>query len=254
MKLRNALILLLSAAVILAGAVLPEWVGTWQDNTGSGQVSYAKVSEVQLEFSGSESSLSMRNKLAMLAGNTISMEIPESLAKLSSADLGNIVEDTISKYQDLGLMASNLTVNLREQQPYLIYWDDSKTRSNIFWDVHVYFDGDLSMSLIVDDQTKTVCTLSYGRPDGWYPEYADVNKQALSADAQTLCQAVLEELGSEFSNYDPATIMTSVNTEWYETEDGYLCFSTYITWSDILFGQIYLSFYVNPSGFSTYIW
>lgn len=252
MKLRNALILLLSAAVILVGSVLPKWVSSWQDNTG--QISYAKVSEVQLEFASSASSLSMRNKLAMLAGYTISMEIPESLAKLSSADLGTIVEDTISQYQELGLMASDLTVTLREQQPYLIYWDDSKTRSNIFWDVHVYFDGDLSMSLIVDDQTKTVCTLSYGRPDGWYPEYADVNKQALSADAQTLCQTVLEELGSEFSNYDPATIMTSVNTEWYETEDGTLRVSTYISWSDILFGQIRLSFSVDPAGFSTYIW
>ena len=256
MRLRSFVILLLAAAIIFVGAMLPKLAGAWQDASASDLVSYAQISGVELQVDESGSDLSMRQKLSMLGGGyAVSMEIPESLAKLSSADLGHVVEDTISKYQELGLMASDLTVSLREQQPYLIYWDDSKTRSNIFWNVFVYFDGDLSMSLIVDDQTKTVCTISYGRPDGWYPEYAEVNKQALSADAQNLCQTVLEELGSEFSNYDPVNIMTSVNTEWSEGgENGFLSFSTYITWSDILFGQIHLSFYVNPSGFRTYIW
>lgn len=252
MKLRNALLLLLSAAVIVVGSVLPKWVSSWRD--GTGQISYAKVSNVQLEFSGSESSLSLRSKLALLSGYGISMEIPVSLTKLSTSDILDITDETIAQYQELGLITAGIDTVSVEQQPYLVYWDDSKTRSNIFWNVFAYFGDELSLTLIIDDETKTVCSIVYGRSDGWYEEYADYTKQTLSIQAQTLCKAFLEGLGTEFSNYDPATIMTSVNTEWNDDENGLPSFSTYIFWSDILFGEIHIGFYVNPSGFSTYIW
>ena len=258
MKLRNILLLFLSAGLILAGSVLPNWFITLQDRTVSGQVSYAKVSEVHLEFS-SKDSLSIRNKMSLLGGRTVSMEIPESLAALSQADILEITEKTVGKYQEAGLMPSNLPSITRNRvtcQPYLDYWDDSKTRSNIFWNVVVDLNdyaSNLRLSLIVDDQTETVCSIIYGRAEGWYPEYDAITEDMLFADMENLCRVFLEGLGSEFSNYDPKTIVNGANASWTDGESGSQ-FSTRISWSDIIQGEIRLGFTVSRSGFTTYVY
>ncbi len=253
MKLRSFLGLLLAAVVILVGASLPDRVGSWQDKNDNGLVSYAKASDVHLQLAG-EGELSIRHKLSLLAHYSSSMEIPESLAKLSSTEVSTVLEETIGMYQELGLISRDFPVISKTDltcTPFLVYWDDAKTRSNIFWIVEYYYTGNIAVTMILDDQTETVCTVYYSDENLGAQWTADTEAEQsrrmeeMRSGMEYLCTAFLDGLGPEFDNYDVKTILASGNTVWTDT----LYYTTSVSWSDILFGQVYLDFSLYPSGF-----
>ena len=242
-RLQNILAFFALLAFLLLGGALPNLAAAWQDSAGE-KPGFAPIGEISLEV-GDKNSENVHGKLALLGGAQQSMEIPPSLAATSEANLETRVRNIISSYQKEGLLpglSQPLTSAQFRNQPYLVRWSDSDTEGTIFWNVNVNLDPTYSRSLylILDDESGRVCLMEYY--DGSYTESA-VN-YATTYQLENLCKLYLQGLGSEFEQYDPASL---VKNAYYAGEGGSL--TTTLNWGDILYGEVTLQFEVSPAFF-----
>ena len=259
MKLRMLLILLLSAAVLIAGAFLPQFAGSWQDSHESGMISYAQITDVKLSFADTEGGLNMYQKLPLLARFDSYTEIPVSLASQTETQVQNIAKNFIEACQKAGLLSYDLSTNWNRAvlQSFLVFWDAEETWSNIFWSVQVEFSLNCSLDLVIDDQTGTICSAAFmdsqvtadtGASYGWYNTMGIHTDSQMDAALEALCTVYLENLGSEFSSFDPHSLVIEASSQEFAYED-WKSRSTQISWSDLVFGETIIHFSVYPSGF-----
>jgi len=245
---KTAAILLLCALVIITGAVLPNLVGHVLDRYETGQMEYAEISQISLQFDNS--GMTMREKLALLSSSTSSMQVSTDMTVQTSAQVWQIAMKTVEKYRQAGLIPTELSAaNISYCLPTMVYWEKgngaSEIHSNIFWELSIAdgAGGDNALTMTIDDRTGVVCTLSYQNVMIHREENTRLDKAL-----ETLCVLALAELGDEFADVDPQALVDAAgvqgNASSYAAAD--------IAWQDMTHGEIRLAFVVSEVGFYTY--
>lgn len=248
MRWKTLLALVLSVLTVLLGALLPSLTGTLQDRLDSGRIGYAQVSEIHLEFDNS--GMTLREKLALLSGLTSTMQVSTDMTAHTTAEIWQIAMETAEAYRQAGLIPTKLSASdIAYCIPMMAYWapNDSMSQihSNIFWELSIAdgAGGDNALTMMIDDRTGTVCTLSYQNVTVHRDQTVRLNKSL-----EILCTLALEELGAEFEEFDPKSLVTEAglpeNSSSYAAAD--------IAWEDPTHGEVRLAFVVSEVGFYTY--
>lgn len=239
MKLKPILILLAALCIIVLGALLPQLVALRQDRQSEGQVQFSSVEGVELEFT--QSDISRSETLAILARSRDAVAIPRELANLKPEKVEKIAAATVEKFRDAGILLGDIEEDsLLDAQPMLFYGLEGQ--SVIYWAVS-FGDpfGQHSFSLTVDDRTGTVCSAEY--MDG-ASEYEPDRMEAVLGG---FCRIYLTGLGDEFSGWSVEELTKNAKSP---QDKSYL--ATELSWSDSLYGENRITFFVNRSGFYTY--
>lgn len=258
MNLKSFLALLLSAAVIVLGALLPRFVGERQDAANDNQVLFASIKDVQLEFTQEE--ITMSQTVAMLGGYREAVEIPYGLTSLGQDKAEAITIAAVERYCQAGVMFQN-TADQGEIlycQPVLIYgnfpydtvneqrYDGASInnrQSNIYWNItYGSIEGAYTFYAVIDDRTGMVCSIEYS--DGRHTYKQEDMEFILSC----FCDLYLTDLGEEFYWCDVADIVANAKAP---LDNSYL--ASDISWNDTVYGGCRITFFVNECGFYTNI-
>ena len=249
MKLQNILSLLLAAAVLTAGVLLPDWVGAGRKQHDNGAVSYAVVGEGQLRFTDNKT-MSLKSKIALLSYASSARDVPAGLAALTEKEVFRAAEDAVMEYRRLGLIdprVTNVSRSLFSLRPVL-FSDSNMKSSSLFW-IASYAYEDVTMDLVLDDQTAAVLEFSYTSyksKSGWQPD-ADSQEATRKRDMESLCTAYLEGLGTELSEFTPKDCVEASGFAWEGSDCRCM---TYMSWDDLNYGDVTLALEVGADGFS----
>lgn len=245
MRFRRTLVLLLFAALIVLGALLPNMVGSRQDAADDGEIYFATINDIQLEFA--ESDVSLMETISILCGSYDSVEIPEELASLSRDKVTGLADIAARAYQEKGVafQAEDGVLygfDIVAAQPILAYSSSNDNQSNIFWFVNVIgFDRTQFMNLTIDDRTGTICSVDYSEND------ADYNKEQMRRIMEGFSEVYLAELGEEFYDFNSDDILSNAKSP---LDNSYLA-SEISWWSNSY--EYRTTFFVNTHGFYTYL-
>ena len=245
---KTLLVLLLCLLVLVLGAMLPGLVGRIQDSRNAGSVGNAALDPVRLEFDSS--GMTLREKLGLLSSLTNSMQVSTDMTAHTTAEVWQIALETVERYRQAGLIPTNLTAaDIAYCIPIMAYWEQysggAQIRSNIFWELSIADGGGggNALTMMIDDRTGTVCTLSYQNVTTHRTENTRLNKAL-----EQLCTLALEELGEEFGEFDAGKLVeaagVSESTSSYAAAD--------IAWDDPAYGEVRMAFVVSDVGFYTY--
>lgn len=158
-KLKVFLAVIVTLALIAAGACLPKAVSLVLDQKNNGNASASPISSIRFEF---EKDIPALGKLALLSRLDSSIELTESKATMTQTEVMDAVYEGIQPYIDALLIAySEKDVEL---YPSLILQaQDNQDLQGIVWFVNI--GGDPAnytyLQLLVDDETGKLLTLSY---------------------------------------------------------------------------------------------
>lgn len=221
-KIFSFLLVVIAAALILTGAVLPRIVDSLRDDGGG--VRYADMQSVRLDIGGD---LTVIGKLVLMRGGE-ALDISESKASSSREEIEALAWKTLYRYQDAGLIAHfddayiqvRPTMSMDPQSPgfYVVTWAVIISNEG--------FPNNLVM-MTIDDATGVVLSISYDTGQTWFDE----SEEAASA-------AVLWDLFFSGLGLDP--------TQIHGTDTGYelLCLLY-----DEAGGYVNIGFYVFSGGF-----
>lgn len=245
MKYKRTVVLALSALLIALGALLPGIVGSRQDAAHNGEIYFASISEVQLEFS--QRDMTLKETIAILCGMRDSVEIPEELASLKRSSAVSYATAAVEAYWEAGIVfqdenSGTFSFEVLSCQPYLAYSSSQDNKTNIFWLISFGSkDRSQQMTLTVDDRTGTVCAVDCA--------YGDVilSEEDMNRVLYNFSNVYLEELGEEFYDFDINKIFTDAQSP---QDKSYLA-SSIRWWADDY--EYRTTFFVNPNGFYTYL-
>jgi len=246
-RLKKPLVLLLSAALLVLGGLLPGFVGSIQDRYREGRVAFAPVHSVQLKFEDTD--MTLRQKLALLEGGTSAIQVSTDMTKRTTAEVWQIAMNTAETYQQAGLIPTTLSpADIAYCVPQMVYWESSREEgqaaSNIFWELSISdgVGGENALSMVIDDRTGTVCTIRYQNVT-----VPRAEEYSLEKVLEILCGTALEELGEEFGEYDAKQLAREA------VDSGSASYAAaQITWEDPLHGEVRMAFVVSDVGFYTY--
>lgn len=265
MKLKSFLALLLATAVIVLGALLPKFIGERQDAANDNQLLFAPINDVRLEFTQEE--ITMSQTVAIQAYQAEAVEIPYGLTSLGKEKAEAAALAAMERYQQAGTLFQNITDQGQfiYCQPVLMYgatvsgsiaeqeeqrYDSSgnNRQSNIYWDIaYSNTSNDAGFyscyfHFIIDDRTGTVCSVDYS--DGNH-RYKQEDMEFILA---SFCDSYLSELGEEFYWCDVEDIVANAKAP---LDNSYL--ASDISWTDSVYGECRITFFVNENGFYTHI-
>jgi len=239
MKLKPILVILAAVCIVILGAMLPQLVALRQDRQSEGKVQFSSVEGVELEFTRSD--ISRSEALAILARSRDVVGIPRELANLKIERVEEIALGAVEKFREAGILLGDVEEDeVLDAQPMLYYGLEGQ--SVIYWAVSL---GDPkaehNFSLTVDDRTGTVCSVEYinGKT-----EYEPDRMEAVLGG---FCRVYLTGLGDEFSGWSVEELTRNAKSP---QDKSYL--ATELSWTDPLYGENRITFFVNRSGFYTY--
>lgn len=245
MRFNRFFVLLMAAALIALGALFPMIVGKKQDASGDGEIFFATINDVQLEFA--ESDVTLMETISILCSNVDTVEIPKDLASMKLEKIEQIANAAAVQYQEAGIAfrsedGINYGFEIVASQPVLAYSSSNDNQSSIFWYVNLLgHERSQYMNLIIDDRTGTVCSLEYSDDNG------DYDKNTMKNIIYYFSGIYLDDLGEEFYDFNNNNILTSAKSP---ADNSYLA-SEISWWSD---GYEYrTTFFVNTHEFYTYL-
>lgn len=241
-KLKSALLILLTAALIVCGAVLPGAASAAMDHMDSQNPGSAQIQSVQLQFDGSDPSEPLIRKLA-IRSQMDTIPITASGAAMTEDEVFSAVESCMDMYVSNGIF-SWFEDTYRTAEPYLAINPNDTDEYYVFWAVHIVREDDLynNLFLHLDDESGKILYLDYVTYDpdrSFFPE-----DQAYALDALT--GIYFEQLGlSEMA--DPSL---STDVTVYDNIDGADdVWSRRYTFRDSESQGFTIEFYVKPKGF-----
>ena len=103
-KVKNGLILLLTAALIALGAALPKITAAMMDRETDSQSGNREMTPIALDMNGEVRSLSTVEKIDLLRKGQM-IAITEKEASLTEADVNAALEMAMREYEDAGIFA-----------------------------------------------------------------------------------------------------------------------------------------------------
>lgn len=239
--MKNAAALLLAFIAIVMCAFLPRIVSWRQDAKYTGQVQFAPVSDIQLEFTDTERSL--KETISILGENKDSLGIPPELASLKKDNVQRIAGKAIEAYREAGLIDQDASFVMQSITPMLVY-GTGENRNNVFWhlDFYDYAQG-MYCNFSVDDRTGCVVRADFG-----FANTEPFPKKQMEYILENFSSVYLKSLGEEFREYDAATLLEQAKTP---ADESYLANSIYFFIDG--YRECSITFFVNQNGFYTYI-
>lgn len=249
MRRNRTIILILSAVLIVLGAFLPTIVGNRQDAAAEGEILFADIKDIQLEFS--ESDISLREIISILCTDPETVDIPVDLCNLKKGRVETIAMNMAQQLQEkeIGFWIHHLDGPAEESvyfvdfcQPVLSSSNLVDGLNNVFWTVEVVStDRNQFLGLIIDDRSGTVCSMSY------QDENIDHSKERMQSILYAFSYLYLEELGEEFFDYNCNDILAEAQSP---LDNSYLA-SSIRWWAEDY--EYRTTFFVNSNGFYTYL-
>lgn len=241
MKLRSFVILLVSVAVVVLCAFLPDIVSWQQDAKYTGQVQFASVSDIHLEFTDTDRTL--KETIGILGENKDSLDIPAELASMKQDNVHRIAGKAIEAYRNAGLVDENSSFILQSITPMLVY-GSGENRNNIFWYLGFYdYALGLYAHFSIDDRTGSVVSVEFG-----YTNMEPYGKKQMEYILLNFSETYLESLGEEFREYDAEELLEQAHMP---NDGSYLANSVYYFVDG--YRECSITFFVNQNGFYTYI-
>lgn len=158
-KLKLVLSLLLTIALLAAGACLPRIVAALQDGGSIGQASFADVPSVELQI---RQDIPAIGKLAMIDRLSGTIDISPDMANLTDAQALDAVRQALDPYISAGLIPELSPWNL-EPRVLLAQVSDMPQISGIFWSVIITGNEKefYSVDLTVDDETGRLLRINF---------------------------------------------------------------------------------------------
>ena len=170
-KLKNALILLLTAVLIALGAALPKITAAIVDWEKADQSGSREMTPIALDVNGEVRSLSAVEKIDLLRKGQM-IAITEKEASMTEAEVNAAVETAMREYEDAGIF-SWFDYEAWNVQPMLCIDPNAPENYAIFWSVTIVnkMEPYQTLGVDIDDETGKIYSIrydSYGEysPDG----------------------------------------------------------------------------------------
>lgn len=239
--MKNILALLLSLAVVVLCAYLPDIVSWRQDKKYLEQVQFASVADIQLEFTNAERTL--KETIAILGDNRDSLDIPAELATLKEQNVQRIAGKALQEYRDAGLLLADGDFYAQDVIPRLVY-GTGENRNNVFWHAsYVDFTHSYCANFTVDDRTGAVVCVEVVRMDK--QEYTLEEMEFILG---SFGEIYLKGLGEEFREYNTGTLLENAKRP---NDGSYLANAIYFFADG--YRESSITFFVSKTGFYTYI-
>ncbi len=236
-KLKTILAMFIMAAVVIAGAFLPNIVVAFQDQNSDSDYEYADMQTAQLRIED-EVSLSTLGKLAMLSNATI-VEITEDQTTMNPDEAIQAAFDCLDVYHFSDLISVNYHYFAIDAVPSMLYSVERPGEYNIVWAISLYAPDHTSIiDLVLDDATGTLLSISYHAAGG---PFAESDLTELTFYIAELYFAPLS-LTPSAENFGESTENTETDAYWFS--------GTYIFYDDI-YNEVAVEIMVSPYGFST---
>lgn len=163
-KLKNTLILLLSAALIALGAALPEITAALADRETVSRSGTRKIPTFALDIAdgnGEPRSLSAAGKIDLLRDGRV-INISENEARMTEAEVNAAAEAAMAAYIDAGIFEW-FDYTAWNVQPKLCVDPDTPENYSIFWMVTIINENEpyQSLGMDIDDETGKVYSIRY---------------------------------------------------------------------------------------------
>ncbi|MBQ8238301.1 MAG: hypothetical protein IJZ39_09170 [Oscillospiraceae bacterium] len=237
-RLKNALILLLTLALLGFGASLPQIAASVMDLETASQSGSQDMASIALEMGEEKPSLSTAGKIELLRrGQMIS--ITEREAAMTTADVNAAVETAMAEYIEAGIF-DWFDYTAWIALPKLCIDPGAPDHYGIFWTVTVVNDNDPYQNLVVDvdDETGKIFSIRYDR----YCEFSlDGVWTRNAATMDAFVHIYLRQLGilDEQENVEP-------NIDYGELDEEVLYGGLFFENAE--YGRTAIEFYVTGSG------
>lgn len=231
-KLKGCIAVVLTLALIVAGAYFPKAVSIFLDWRNIGNTSTNPISSIRFELDKNISSL---GKLAILSRLGSSIELTESKAKMNKEEVMKAVYTGIQPYVDSQLIAySDIEV---EMHPSLIQSETDQALQSVVWGVEITGDpaNYTFLQLIVDDETGDIIAISFTYE---HLEGTLVGMEALSAFADIFFTGLGIDDYAQFAvpDLEYAYVGDNANALRYR-------------FGDAIYGEVNVDLYVHEHGF-----
>lgn len=188
-KLKNALLLLLVALLIGAGAVLPTAVARVQSSLTEGTVEYTQMDSVKLTLKEEKEILDMLQKMNLVC-NGMGVEVTSEVTRMNGKDILETMYTQLLPYSEYGLFVE-LDNDYLEFYPVMVYDEKDPDIYNFYWYVNVSFDvsEDDYLTVILDDDTGKILALEYVDPNMY------IEKESLWEFQDGISAVYFENLG-----------------------------------------------------------
>ena len=160
-KLRNTLLLLLTAVLIALGAVLPKITAALVDRETVIQTGSRDMTPIALDVNGEVRSLSAVEKIDLLRKGQM-IAITEKEAAMTEADVNAALEIAMREYEDAGIFGW-FDFDAWNVQPMLCIDPNSPENYAIFWDVTIInkMAPYQTLGVDIDDETGKIYSIRY---------------------------------------------------------------------------------------------
>lgn len=194
-KWKIPLVLLLTLALLIAGAILPGIVAAVQDSTTVNQPGLGTIPSIELELTRVQTSCPVLGTLAMIREGQF-YSIAESNAAMSTDEAISAVETALAPYYEKELIPYNWSDVGVSATPHLVYHTGNSTFSGILWVISIAWDSNAHfLDIYLDDATGKLVYLHFNsaQMDVYTPE----------AYAEEFCAAYFESTGLDDVLDDP---------------------------------------------------
>lgn len=241
-KIKLYITVLLTAAVLACGALLPEWAASMQDARALNNSGQRQMRSVNLDI---QEQIPMMGKLSLIRHHDSAIRVTQRDAAMTEEEAKAAFDAALLAYVQAGLIPSFP----REEYvciPYLFQDPASPQHYAIFW--YCYHESKLPQSdyihLYLDDATGCVISIKYYNAD--HSAYA---ASEIKARLDVLCQIYFEALGIT-DHADCQVEQLSRPYGEYEGIDESVQIRAYV-FDDADFGQTRLEFVLFQGGFYT---
>lgn len=247
-KVKNVLVVLLTAVLLVGGSLLPAGAARFQDKTTNNVVQYENIEALQLRLEEEVLSMSYPDKMALVM-HGVSAEISNEKMKIKEERIMEAVHAALTPYTDLffGAPFDNdyFDNDHIKYYPVMVYALEDPSRYAYYW--HVILSLDMSIndtvSLLLDDETGKALAVELVDPEMYINEayLAELQESLASTyfnelDLEPVAQRALESAAAE--NYDAAGIsVAAVNYQF----------------ADVVYGEVNVEIGVRTDGFHIYL-
>ena len=243
-KIRIPILLLLTAVLIAAGALLPRIVAAVQDTVHTNKAGYSDIQSVALEFGESKDQAAVRMmKKLTLEKNMHTLPIDTAEASMTEAEVYEAVEACMDVYVANGLFRW-FKDTYRSVEAYLAIDPDNANNISVFWAVHIVKEDDPyhNLFLHLDDETGKIIYLDYVNYEPNETTYTpgEAFTETLYREAEAFTSIYFDQLGlTDMASHAQVEVLE---------RDGDVLELRY-TFSDEEYGELTIEFYVQTNGF-----